>query len=249
MEKEIQLDMNCIPSHVAIIMDGNGRWAKQRGMERTFGHQAGAETVHQIAEEAARLGIKYLTLYTFSTENWNRPPQEVAALMDLLFNHIEEETFMKNNISFKVIGDIDKLPDFVQGRLRDCIEHTSRNTGMSLVLALSYSSKWELAEAARQIAAEVKEGKLRLSDIDSDTIQQHLATKDMPDVDLLIRTGEEQRLSNFLLWQCAYAELYFCDTYWPDFKEKELRKAIADFQNRERRYGKTSEQLQTNEES
>jgi undecaprenyl diphosphate synthase len=249
MEKEIQLDMNCIPSHVAIIMDGNGRWAKQRGMERTFGHQAGAETVHQIAEEAARLGIKYLTLYTFSTENWNRPPQEVAALMDLLFNHIEEETFMKNNISFKVIGDIDKLPDFVQGRLRDCIEHTSRNTGMSLVLALSYSSKWELAEAARQIAAEVKEGKLRLSDIDSDTIQQHLATKDMPDVDLLIRTGEEQRLSNFLLWQCAYAELYFCDTYWPDFKEKELRKAIADYQNRERRYGKTSEQLQTNEES
>lgn len=249
MEKEIQLDMNCIPSHVAIIMDGNGRWAKQRGMERTFGHQAGAETVHQIAEEAARLGIKYLTLYTFSTENWNRPPQEVAALMNLLFNHIEEETFMKNNISFKVIGDIDKLPDFVQGRLRDCIEHTSRNTGMSLVLALSYSSKWELAEAARQIAAEVKEGKLRLSDIDSDTIQQHLATKDMPDVDLLIRTGEEQRLSNFLLWQCAYAELYFCDTYWPDFKEKELRKAIADYQNRERRYGKTSEQLQMNEES
>ena len=249
MEKEIQLDMNCIPSHVAIIMDGNGRWAKQRGMERTYGHQAGAETVHQIAEEAARLGIKYLTLYTFSTENWNRPPQEVAALMDLLFNHIEEETFMKNNISFKVIGDIDKLPDFVQGRLRDCIEHTSRNTGMSLVLALSYSSKWELAEATRQIAAEVKEGKLRLSDIDSDTIQQHLATKDMPDVDLLIRTGEEQRLSNFLLWQCAYAELYFCDTYWPDFKEKELRKAIADYQNRERRYGKTSEQLQTNEES
>ncbi|MBQ6746252.1 MAG: isoprenyl transferase [Bacteroidaceae bacterium] len=248
MEKEIQLDMNCIPSHVAIIMDGNGRWAKQRGMERTYGHQAGAETVHQIAEEAARLGIKYLTLYTFSTENWNRPPQEVSALMDLLFNHIEEETFMKNNISFKVIGDIDKLPDFVQGRLRNCIEHTSRNTGMSLVLALSYSSKWELAEAARQIAAEVKEGKIRLSDIDSDTIQQHLATKDMPDVDLLIRTGEEQRLSNFLLWQCAYAELYFCDTYWPDFKEKELRKAIADYQNRERRYGKTSEQLQTNEE-
>ena len=169
--------------------------------------------------------------------------------MDLLFNHIEEETFMKNNISFKVIGDIDKLPDFVQGRLRDCIEHTSRNTGMSLVLALSYSSKWELAEATRQIAAEVKDGKLNLSDIDSDTIQQHLATKDMPDVDLLIRTGEEQRLSNFLLWQCAYAELYFCDTYWPDFKEKELRKAIADYQNRERRYGKTSEQLQTNEES
>ena len=244
-----ELDMNRIPKHIAIIMDGNGRWAMERGKERTFGHKAGVETVRRITSECVRLGVKYLTLYTFSTENWNRPPQEVAALMDLLFNHIEEETFMKNNISFKVIGDIDKLPDFVQGRLRDCIEQTSRNTGMSLVLALSYSSKWELAEATRQIAAEVKDGKLNLSDIDSDTIQQHLATKDMPDVDLLIRTGEEQRLSNFLLWQCAYAELYFCDTYWPDFKEKELRKAIADYQNRERRYGKTSEQLQTNEES
>ena len=249
MGDKIQLDMNSIPSHVAIIMDGNGRWAKQRGLERSFGHQAGAETVHQIAEEAARLGIKYLTLYTFSTENWNRPQQEVTALMELLFKHIEEETFMKNNISFKVIGDIDKLPEFVRGRLMECIKHTSKNTGMSLIIALSYSSKWELTEAARQIAAEVKEGKLELSDIDSNTIQQHLATKDMPDVDLLIRTGEEQRLSNFLLWQCAYAELYFCNTFWPDFKENELRKAIADYQNRERRYGKTSEQLQSNEES
>jgi undecaprenyl diphosphate synthase len=249
MGNEIQLDMNSIPSHVAIIMDGNGRWAKQRGLERTFGHQAGAETVHLIAEEAARLGIKYLTLYTFSTENWNRPPQEVTALMELLFKHIEEETFMKNNISFKVIGDIDKLPEYVRGRLKECIKHTSLNTGMSLVLALSYSTKWELTEATRQIAAEVKEGKLKLSDIDNNTIQQHLATKNMPDVDLLIRTGAEQRLSNFLLWQCAYAELYFCDTYWPDFKENELRKAIADYQNRERRYGKTSEQLQSNEES
>ena len=247
MGEDILLDMNSIPSHVAIIMDGNGRWAKLRGMERTFGHQAGAETVHQIVEEAARLGIKYLTLYTFSTENWNRPREEVAALMGLLFEHIEEETFMKNNVSFKVIGDIDKLPDFVLGKLKDCIEHTSHNTGMSLVLALSYSSKWELTEAARKIAAEVKEGKCKLSDINSDTIQQHLATKEMPDVDLLIRTGGEQRLSNYLLWQCAYAELYFCDTYWPDFKEQELRKAIADYQNRERRYGKTSEQLKSDD--
>ncbi len=247
MGEDILLDMNSIPSHVAIIMDGNGRWAKLRGMERTFGHQAGAETVHQIVEEAARLGIKYLTLYTFSTENWNRPREEVAALMGLLFEHIEEETFMKNNVRFKVIGDIDKLPDFVLGKLTDCVEHTSHNTGMSLVLALSYSSKWELTEAARNIAAEVKEGKCKLSDINSDTIQQHLATKDMPDVDLLIRTGGEQRLSNYLLWQCAYAELYFCDTYWPDFKEQELRKAIADYQNRERRYGKTSEQLRSDD--
>ena len=247
MEEHIQLDMKCMPSHVAIIMDGNGRWAKQRGMERTFGHQAGAETVHQIVEEAARLGIKYLTLYTFSTENWNRPTEEITALMGLLFEHIEEETFMKNNVSFKVIGDIDKLPNYVLGKLKKCIEHTSRNTGMSLVLALSYSSKWELTEAARQIAADVNDRKLKLSDIDSNTIQQHLATKDMPDVDLLIRTGGEQRLSNYLLWQCAYAELYFCDTYWPDFKEQELRKAIADYQNRERRYGKTSEQLKSDD--
>lgn len=243
MEKELQLDMNNIPSHVAIIMDGNGRWAKQRGMERTFGHQAGVETVHKITEEAVRLGIKYLTLYTFSMENWNRPEQEVSALMSLLFEHIEEDTFMKNNVRFRVIGDVEKLPEFVKGKLMDCIEHTSKNTGMSLVLALSYSSKWELTEAARQIASEVKDGKLQLSDIDSDTIQQHLATKDMPDVDLLIRTGGELRISNYLLWQCAYAELYFCDTYWPDFKEQELRKAIADYQNRERRYGMTSEQL------
>lgn len=247
MEEHIQLDMKCMPSHVAIIMDGNGRWAKQRGMERTFGHQAGAETVHQIVEEAARLGIKYLTLYTFSTENWNRPTEEITALMGLLFEHIEEATFMKNNVSFKVIGDIDKLPNYVLGKLKKCIEHTSRNTGMSLVLALSYSSKWELTEAVRQIAADVNDGKLKLSDIDSNTIQQHLATKDMPDVDLLIRTGGEQRLSNYLLWQCAYAELYFCDTYWPDFKEQELRKAIADYQNRERRYGKTSEQLKSDD--
>jgi len=243
MEKELQLDKNNIPSHVAIIMDGNGRWAKQRGMERTFGHQAGVETVHKITEEAVRLGIKYLTLYTFSMENWNRPEQEVSALMSLLFEHIEEDTFMKNNVRFRVIGDVEKLPEFVKGKLMDCIEHTSKNTGMSLVLALSYSSKWELTEAARQIASEVKDGKLQLSDIDSDTIQQHLATKDMPDVDLLIRTGGELRISNYLLWQCAYAELYFCDTYWPDFKEQELRKAIADYQNRERRYGMTSEQL------
>jgi len=243
MEKEVLLDMNRIPSHVAIIMDGNGRWAKQQGKERSFGHQAGAETVHQITEEAVRLGVKYLTLYTFSTENWNRPEQEVTALMGLLFEHIEEETFMKNNVSFKVIGDIDKLPAFVRTKLDACIEHTSRNTGMSLVLALSYSSKWELTEAMRLIAKEIKEGKLNVEDIDSETIQRHLTTKDMPDVDLLIRTGGEQRLSNYLLWQCAYAELYFCDTFWPDFKELELRKAIAEFQSRERRFGKTSEQL------
>lgn len=238
-----QIDLERVPRHIAIIMDGNGRWAKQRGHERSFGHQAGAETVHVIAEEAARLGVKYLTLYTFSTENWSRPETEIAALMGLLFDSIEEETFMKNNISFRVIGDISKLPDNVQERLNDCIEHTSANTGMCLVLALSYSSRWELTEATRRIAEEVKAGILSPEEIDDRTVSRHLATSFMPDPDLLIRTGGEIRLSNYLLWQCAYSELYFCDTYWPDFREEELCRAICDFQKRERRFGKTSEQI------
>lgn len=243
MQHTEQIDLNRIPQHVAIIMDGNGRWAKQRGHERSFGHQAGAETVHVITEEAARLGVKYLTLYTFSTENWNRPSDEVAALMALLFDSIEEETFMKNNISFRVIGDTDKLPANVQERLRSCIEHTARNTGMCLVLALSYSSRWEITEATRQIALKVQKGELQPEEIDSDLLAQHLTTNFMPDPDLLIRTGGELRLSNYLLWQCAYSELYFCDTYWPDFKKEELYKAICDYQKRERRFGKTSEQI------
>ncbi len=238
-----QIDLERVPRHIAIIMDGNGRWAKQRGHERSFGHQAGAETVHVIAEEAARLGVKYLTLYTFSTENWSRPETEIAALMGLLFDSIEEETFMKNNISFRVIGDISKLPDNVQKRLNDCIEHTSANTGMCLVLALSYSSRWELTEATRRIAEEVKADILSPEEIDDRTVSRHLATSFMPDPDLLIRTGGEIRLSNYLLWQCAYSELYFCDTYWPDFREEELCRAICDFQKRERRFGKTSEQI------
>ena len=232
-----------IPKHVAIIMDGNGRWAKLRGRERSYGHQAGAETVHRIAEEAARLGIEYLTLYTFSTENWNRPSDEVASLMQLLFDSIEEDTFMKNNISFRVIGDTAKLPDNVQQRLRACIETTSRNTGMCLVLALSYSSRWEMTEAVRQIAALVQGGKLAPTDIDDKLYASFLATSFMPDPDLLIRTGGELRLSNYLLWQCAYTELYFCDTYWPDFREEAFRKAICEYQKRERRFGKTSEQV------
>ena len=238
-----QIDFDRIPRHVAIIMDGNGRWAKQHGKERCFGHQAGAETVHVIAEEAARLGIKFLTLYTFSTENWNRPEAEISALMNLLFDSIEEETFMKNNISFRVIGDIRKLPANVQTRLNDCIEHTAANTGMCLILALSYSSRWELTEATRQIAEKVKAGLLSPEQIDDRTIDEHLATHFMPDPDLLIRTGGEIRLSNYLLWQSAYSELYFCDTYWPDFREEELCHAICDYQKRERRFGKTSEQI------
>ena len=243
MEDTWNIDMERIPAHVAIIMDGNGRWAKQQGKPRGYGHQAGAQTVHVIAEEAARLGVKYLTLYTFSTENWNRPEEEVTALMKLLFDQIEEETFMKNNIRFRIIGEEARLPLKVQERLNQCIEQTSVNTGMTMILALSYSSRWELTEAARQIAVEVKEGKLDAADISAETIEKHLSTSFMPDPDLLIRTGGEVRLSNYLLWQCAYSELYFCDTYWPDFKEQEFRKAIAYYQQRERRFGKTSEQV------
>lgn len=238
-----QIDKSRIPAHVAIIMDGNGRWAKQRGQARSFGHQASAETVHIIAEEAARLGVKYLTLYTFSTENWNRPVDEVAALMSLLMDSIEEETFMKNNISFRIIGDTAKLPVEVLERLNQCIERTSINTGMCLTLALSYSSKWEITEAVRQIAAKIQNDKLAIEDIDDNLISAHLSTNYMPDPDLLIRTGGEIRLSNYLLWQCAYSELYFCETFWPDFREEEFCKAIYDYQKRERRFGKTSEQI------
>ena len=238
-----QIDMTRIPAHIAIIMDGNGRWAKQRGQARSFGHQAGAKSVHVIAEEAARLGVRYLTLYTFSTENWNRPADEVAALMSLLMDSLEEETFMKNNISFRIIGDTAKLPGQVLQRLEQCIERTSVNTGMCMTLALSYSSKWELTDAMRQIARKVAEGVLAPDAITEETIDRSLATSYMPDPDLLIRTGGEVRLSNYLLWQCAYSELYFCDTFWPDFDEEEVCKAIYDYQQRERRFGKTSEQL------
>lgn len=244
MQQTEQIDMNRIPRHVAIIMDGNGRWAKERGHERSFGHQAGAEAVHVIAEEAAKLGVEYLTLYTFSTENWNRPQTEVAALMALLLDNIEEETFMKNNIRFRAVGDLAKLPQNVQERLASCAERTAGNTGLCMVLALSYSARWELTQATQQIAREVADGSLKPEDIDDNTLAAHLVTHFMPDPDLLIRTGGELRLSNFLLWQCAYTELYFCDTYWPDFDANELRRAIAAYQKRERRFGKTSEQVE-----
>lgn len=238
-----QIDLNRIPQHIAIIMDGNGRWAKQQGHERSYGHQVGAETVHVIAEEAARLGVKFLTLYTFSTENWNRPVDEVTALMNLLIDSIEEETFMKNNISFRVIGEISKLPEKVRARLDECIERTSHNIGMCLILALSYSSKWEITEAVKQIASEINKGILKIEDITDESVSSHLSTNFMPDPELLIRTGGEVRLSNYLLWQCAYSELYFCDTFWPDFRTEEFYKAIYDYQKRERRFGKTSEQI------
>ena len=224
-------------------MDGNGRWAKMHGRERSYGHQVGAETVHVITEQAARWGVGYLTLYTFSTENWNRPSDEVAALMTLLFDSIEEETFMKNNIRFRVIGDMAKLPLHVQHRLNACIDHTAGNTGMCLVLALSYSSRWEITEAVKNIARLARQGDIDPEQIDSTLIDKQLSTHFMPNPDLLIRTGGELRLSNYLLWQCAYSELYFCDTYWPDFREEEFCKAICDYQKRERRFGKTSEQI------
>ncbi len=224
-------------------MDGNGRWATARNKPRSYGHQAGVDTVRRITAECARLRVKYLTLYTFSTENWNRPVDEIKALMALLMDSLEEETFMKNNISFRVIGDMGKLPIEVQERLRQTIEHTRKNTGMCMVLAISYSSKWELTESVKDIAKAVKEEKLNIGDITEETIASYLRTNFMPDPDLLIRTGGELRLSNYLLWQCAYTELYFCDTYWPDFDEEEFCKAIYDYQQRERRYGKTSEQI------
>lgn len=242
------IDFNRLPAHVAIIMDGNGRWAKARGMARTAGHVKGTEVAHQIIEDAARLGLKYLTLYTFSTENWNRPTEEIERLMELLFDNIEEETLMKNNLSFTVIGDMQRLPERVRIRLQECIDHTAMNTGMRLCLALSYSSRWELTRAMQQIAAKVKEGTLQLEDISEQTITEHLNTTQslLPDPDLLIRTGGEQRISNYLLWQAAYTELYFTPTYWPDFTRDTLVEAIAAYQQRERRYGKTSEQIVEN---
>ena len=238
-----QINKENVPQHIAIIMDGNGRWAQLRGMERSQGHQAGAATVRKLVENALKLGVKYLTLYTFSTENWNRPQAEVAALMALLFESIEEEIFVKNNVSFRIIGDLSKLPQNVRERLEACMERTSKNDSMTLVLALSYSAKWEICEAVRSIAARVKDGEMSLQDINDDVISASLTTSFMPDPDLLIRTGKEQRLSNFLLWQCAYSEFYFTEVLWPDFDNEELCKAVYEYQRRQRRYGLTGEQV------
>ena len=239
------LDMKRIPRHIAIIMDGNGRWATERNKPRSFGHQAGVETVRRITSECTRLGVKYLTLYTFSTENWNRPSDEIAALMGLVLTSLEDEVFMKNNVRFQVIGDIGRLPSAVAEKLRETIEHTSKNDAMTMVVALSYSARWELTEATKQIAAKVQKGELKIDDIDENIINGHLCTNFMPDPDLLIRTGGEFRISNYLLWQVAYSELYFCDTYWPDFNESDLHKAIIDYQSRQRRFGKTEKQIET----
>lgn len=244
-----QIDKNNIPQHIAIIMDGNGRWAQLRGLERTEGHQAGAATVRKLVEHALKLGVRYLTLYTFSTENWNRPVAEVAALMALLFESIEEEIFVKNNVSFRIIGDLEKLPANVRERLDACMERTAANDSMTLVLALSYSSKWEMTEAVRSIASKVKEGSVSLDEIDDTMISRELTTSFMPDPDLLIRTGKEQRLSNFLLWQAAYSEFYFTEVLWPDFDKEELYKAVYTYQQRQRRYGLTGEQVTKDEKT
>ena len=255
------IETNNIPQHIAIIMDGNGRWANERGKERSYGHQAGVEAVRRITSECTRLGVKYLTLYTFSTENWNRPADEISALMGLVLTSLEDEIFMKNNVRFRVIGDLQRLPDEVQQKLRETEEHTAGNTVMTMVVALSYSSRWEITNAVRQIVTEVRDmeeqpgnilknrrtGGLRAEDITEDFISQHLCTNFMPDPDLLIRTGGELRISNYLLWQIAYSELYFCDTYWPDFDEAELHKAIESYQHRQRRFGKTEAQVESEE--
>ena len=232
-----------IPQHIAIIMDGNGRWAKARRLNRSVGHQAGVETVKRITEECAKLGVNYLTLYTFSTENWNRPADEVAALMSLVLTAMEEELFMKNNVRLHIIGELSRVPQEVREAILNLQERTQVNTGMTMVIALSYSSRWEITDTVQRLAEKVKAGVLAPEDITEECISNHLATNFMPDPDLLIRTGGECRLSNYLLWQCAYTEFYFCDTYWPDFNAEDLQLAIEYFNRKERRFGKTSEQV------
>lgn len=234
-----------VPLHVAIIMDGNGRWAAQFGNERTFGHEHGVEAVRSVVEGASEIGIKYLTLYAFSTENWSRPQEEVDALMGLLVHAISEETdeLLKSNVRLQVIGDVKSLPEHVQEKLAWSIDKLKSSSGLTLVLALSYSSKWEIVEAVKKIAEQVKSGKLEPSEINCEMMDSFLHTSEMPDPELLIRTSGECRISNFLLWQIAYSELYFTPKLWPDFRKEDLYEAISDFQNRERRFGKTSQQL------
>lgn len=247
------LDMTRIPEHIAIIMDGNGRWAAEKNKPRSFGHQAGVDAVRRITSECVRLGVKYLTLYTFSTENWNRPADEVSALMGLVLSSLEDEIFMKNNVRFRVIGDIKRLPKEVQDKLDQTMEHTINNNAMTMVVALSYSSRWEITKAVRDIVNEATDkcvaGQIDKSVVEKmiteETISKHLETSFMPDPDLLIRTGGELRISNYMLWQIAYSELYFCDTYWPDFGEKDLQEAILSYQSRQRRFGKTEEQVES----
>lgn len=237
--------MNRIPRHVAVIMDGNGRWAKARNLERSAGHVQGVSTVRLITEIASELNIGYLTLYTFSTENWNRPKEEVDALMHLIVTAIERETpdLIKNNVRLTMIGNTSRMPKFALDRLNKCIEDTSADTGLTLCLALSYSSRWEITDAVKKISLEVATGVLKAEDITDETVSAHLTTAQMPDPDLLIRTGGDKRVSNFLLWQIAYSEIYITDKYWPDFSKEDFCQAIVEYQSRERRFGLTSEQI------
>ncbi len=253
-----ELDATRVPGHIAIIMDGNGRWAAERGKPRSFGHQAGVDAVRKITSECIRLGVRFLTLYTFSTENWSRPADEISALMGLVLTSLEDEIFMKNNVRFRVIGDIARLPLNVQDKLGQTMERTAQNDAMTMVVALSYSSRWEIIEAMkRTVFRALADGHATLvgrspeavyadlkARLTEENFEKNLETSFMPDPDLLIRTGGEVRLSNYLLWQCAYTELYFCDTYWPDFGEEDLHKAIRSYQNRQRRYGKTEAQIE-----
>lgn len=240
-----KINIEKLPSHIAIIMDGNGRWAQQRGLDRIFGHQQGVNSLREIIEAAAELGIKYLTLYAFSTENWSRPGDEVTALMGIMVRSLnnETDTLVKNNIRLRIIGDIERLSDDVRERLEETLKVTSACSGLNLVVGLSYSSRWEITDAVRRLAYDVYRGVLIPETIDEQLISDYLSTRNIPDPELMIRTSGEQRISNFLLWQLAYTELYFTDILWPDFGKEDFYKAIADFQTRERRFGKTSEQI------
>ena len=242
-----KIDKDRLPVHIAIIMDGNGRWAKEQGQDRLFGHYQGVESVRNIVEGCAELGIEYLTLYAFSTENWDRPEYEVVGLMELLVKTIrnEVESLHKNNIKLHVIGDMAMLPDYAQKELDEALAFTKNNTGLNLIMALSYSGRWELLNAVKNIAYEVKKGKLAVEEISQETLQKYLCTSNFPDPELMIRTSGEYRISNFLLYQLAYAELYFTDVRWPEFRKQNLYEAILNFQSRERRFGKTSDQVKT----
>jgi undecaprenyl diphosphate synthase len=245
MDWKNKIDNTRLPQHIAVIMDGNGRWAKEKGKPRVFGHRNGVKSVREVTEAAAELGIKYLTLYAFSTENWSRPKLEVSALMRLLVETVYQETntLMENNIRLQAIGDIDKLPKATYEALQEAIENTKENSRMTLVLALNYSGRWDITQATKRIAAEVRKGNLHENEINAEHISQHLSTKDIPDPEFLIRTSGESRISNFLLWELAYAELYFSPVFWPDFRKENFYEAIVDFQHRERRFGKISEQI------
>lgn len=248
MNYQSQIDKSRMPRHVAIIMDGNGRWAKKQGLARMYGHKQGVETVHRITETAAEMGIQYLTLYTFSTENWNRPKEEVDALMTLLVDTIAKETptLMKNNVRLLTIGDTERLPEGAKRKFEQCMEETSGNTGLRLVIALSYSARWEITNAMQEAVRKAQAGELKAEDVNEELVSSLMTTAGIPDPDLLIRTSGELRISNFLLWQLAYSELYFTDCLWPEFTEEEFCKAIVDYQHRERRFGKTSEQVTVN---